>query len=114
MIFEEFNKYTLIEDNKNPFCNLYQTDDGCLFYVEPVFHTQLMGFKMHYPDKMNEILLRIDNIVKKNKKVIFTGNYEFPQTEVNDDEFIVLEINDVTDPLHIFVEDKSRGSDYGD
>ena len=43
---------------------------------------------------------------------MFVGNFEFPQTEV--EEHIFLEITDVTDPLKIFVEDKSRGSDYGD
>ena len=50
--------------------------------------------------------------MKKNKKIIFTANYETPQTEK--EGFIYLEITDVTDPLHIYVEDKSRGSDYGD
>ena len=52
-------------------------------------------------------------IVRKNKKVVFVGNFENPQTEV-DDDYIFLEITDVTDPLRVFVEDKSRGSDYGD
>ena len=28
--------------------------------------------------------------------------------------YIVLEITDITNSLQIFVEDKSRGSDYGD
>ena len=113
MKFEEFDKYIEIKDEENPFSHCYKLDD-CVFYVEPVFHTQLMGFKMHYPDKFDEILTAIEKVVKKNKKVIFTGNFEFPQTKVADDEFILLEINDITDPLKIFVEDKSRGSDYGD
>ena len=51
-------------------------------------------------------------VVKKNKKVVFVGNFEYPQTEV--EGFIFLEVTDITDPLKIFVEDKSRGSDYGD
>ena len=50
--------------------------------------------------------------MRKNKKVIFIGDYETNTFEK--DGYIVLEITDITDPLHIFVEDKSRGSDYGD
>ena len=57
--------------------------------------------------------MKKSKIVKKNKKVVFTGNFEFPQTET-DEDYIILEITDVTDPLKIYVEDKSRGSDYGD
>ena len=53
-------------------------------------------------------------VVKKNRKVVFTAEYEYPQTEPQDDEYIYLEIFDITDPLKIYVEDKSRGSDYGD
>lgn len=114
MIFEEFNNIPSIEDKNNPFSNLYVYPTGERFYVEPVFHTQLMGFKMHHPERFDEILKKIEEVVKKNKKVIFTGNYEYPQTEVDDNEYIYLEINDITDALKIFVEDKSRGSDYGD
>ena len=113
MNFEEFSKYKEVKDPNNPFCKCYHLDE-CIFYVEPVFHTQLMGFKMHYPDKFDEIMDAIEKVVRRNKKVIFTGNFEFPQTETNDDSFVLLEINDITDPLKIFVEDKSRGSDYGD
>ena len=47
-----------------------------------------------------------------NKKVVFTANYESPLTEA--EGYIYLEITDVTDPLKIYAEDKSRGSDYGD
>ena len=52
------------------------------------------------------------NIVKKHKRVIFTSNYEFQQKKK--EGYIYREIEDVCDPLLIFVEDKSRGSDYGD
>ena len=113
MIYEEFNHLKLVEDKENPFSNLYYYESGECFYIEPVFHTQLMGFKDHYPDDFYLILERMEEVVKKNKKVIFTGNFECPQT-VADDDFIILEVTDITDPLKIFVEDKSRGSDYGD
>ena len=54
----------------------------------------------------------IDLVIKKNHKVIFTADFENPW--ITREGFIYREIQDITDPLCIFVEDKSRGSDYGD
>ena len=99
-------------DPNNPFCALYFYPSGESFYLEPVFYTQLMGFKDHFPDKYDLIIKRMEELVKKNKKIVFTGNFENPLTEI--DNYIFLEITDVTDHLKIFAEDKSRGSDYGD
>ena len=99
-------------DTNNPFSALYFFESGESFYVEPVFYTQLMGFKDHFADQYPLIINKMFELVLKNKKVVFTGNYENPLTEV--DNYIYLEITDVTDPLHIYAEDKSRGSDYGD
>ena len=114
MRYDEFNELKEVKDPKNPFCNLYYYESGECFYIEPVFYTHLRGFKdLRGEEDYTRILKRMEEVVKKNKKVIFTGNYECPQTEA-DDDFIILEINDITDPLCIFVEDKSRGSDYGD
>lgn len=113
MIYEEFKKYKLEMDKNNPFCNHYILDGGEDFYIEPVFYTQLHGFKeRHTLEDYNRIINHMIEVVKKNKKVVFVGNFEFPQTEV--EGYIFLEITDVTDPLKIFVEDKSHGSDYGD
>ena len=112
MIYPEFEHLKNVEDINNPFCNLYVYPTGECFYIEPVFYTMLRGFKDHHPDKYDLILKRMEEVVLKNKKVVFTGNFEFPQTEV--EGYIYLEITDITNPLKIFVEDKSRGSDYGD
>ena len=111
--YEEFKHLTRLEDKNNPFCAKFMYPTGETFYIEPVFYTQLHGFRDHHKDSYSKILNRLEEIVKKNKKVVFTGNFEFPQTET-DDDYIFLEITDVTDPLQIYVEDKSRGSDYGD
>ncbi len=112
MRIDDFNKYLQPKDLNNPLSDLYQLENGETFYIEPPFHTQLMGFKelraKEYPQIIEEML----RIVRKNKKVVFTGNYEEPQTEA--EGYIYLEVTDITDPLLIFVEDKSRGSDYGD
>lgn len=113
MNYEEFNNLKTIKDEKNPFSTLYVLDGGETFYLEPAFYTQLHGFKeRHTPSDYQRIIDEMIAITKRNKKVVFTANFEYPQTEV--EGYIYLEITDVTDPLHIFVEDKSRGSDYGD
>ena len=110
--YEEFKHLTKKEDANNPFCALYFYESGESFYIEPVFYTQLMGFKDYFPEQFPLILAKMEELVKKNKKIVFTGNFENPLTAI--DNYIYLEITDVTDPLKIFVEDKSRGSDYGD
>ena len=108
----EFKDLIKKEDPNNPFCALYYLSDDESFYIEPVFYTQLMGFKDHFPEQYHLIIERMLSLVKKNKRIVFTGNFEHPLTEV--DNYIYLEITDVTDALKIFAEDKSRGSDYGD
>ena len=113
MNYLEFEKFKYVKDNNNPFCNHYVMEGGEDFYVEPAFYTQMHGFKDRHSEKdYQRIVDRMIEVVKKNKKVVFVGNFEFPQTEV--EGYIFLEITDITDPLKIFVEDKSRGSDYGD
>ena len=113
MTHEEFNNLKTIKDEKNPFSILYELESGERFYVEPAFFTQLHGFKeRHTSQDYQRIIDEMIRLVKKNKRIVFTANFECPQTDVED--YIFLEINDVTDPLQIFVEDKSRGSDYGD
>ncbi|MCD8203824.1 MAG: hypothetical protein LUB56_01700 [Coprobacillus sp.] len=112
MIYEEFKHFNVLEDKNNPFCTLYELPSGERFYIEPAFYTQLMGFKEFRGDDFPRIMERMMELIHKNKKVVFTGSYENPQTEV--DDYIYLEIYDITDPLQIYVEDKSRGSDYGD
>lgn len=113
MIYEEFKDFPQTIDPKNPFCGFYQIDNETSFYIEPVFYTQLKGFEeRHTPEDYQRIINKMIEVVKKNKKVVFVGNFENPQTEV--EGYIFLEITDITDPLKIFVEDKSRGSDYGD
>ena len=113
MIYKEFSQFKEVKDNNNPFCNHYVLDSGEDFYIQPAFYTQLNGFKDRHPkEACDKIVERMIEVVKKNKKVVFVGNFDNPQTDV--EGYIFLEITDITDPLKIFVEDKSRGSDYGD
>lgn len=112
MRYVEFEHIKVIEDKNNPFCTLYEYEDGSRFYIEPQFYTMLKGFEERHRERFPEILQRMEEVVHRNKKVIFTADFENPQTEA--DDYIILEIFDITNPLQIFVEDKSRGSDYGD
>ena len=107
-----FKEFKQIKDLANPFTPHFVIDDECDFYVEPIVFTQLNGFKERHPDKINLITETMIARVKKNKKVIFVGDFENYFTEK--DGYIYLELIDITDSLKIFVEDKSRGSDYGD
>jgi hypothetical protein len=54
----------------------------------------------------------MDELIKKNHKTIFTADFENPM--VNKDDYIYVEITDITDPLHITWRDDNRPSDYGD
>ena len=112
--YDEFKHLKTIEDTNNPYCTLYELEDGSRFYIEPAYYTQMEGFKEKRRKEYPLIIERMIEVVKKNRKVVFTAEYEFPQTDPQDDEYIYLEIFDITDPLKIYVEDKSRGSDYGD
>lgn len=115
--FEEFEKCKIIEDKNNPFCTLFEYDDGSRFYIEPIFYSYLTNFKIQHGNDLARVLDEMERIVRKNKKVIFTGMDEEtedePVTKASED-YIILTLFDVTNKLGIYIEDKSRGSDYGD
>lgn len=113
MINKYFGQFKQDIDKSNPFTYHYIIDNDLDFYVERIFLTKLNNLFYLQKDKENIVLNEMIKIVKKNKHVVFCGDFEYIQTEV-DDSYIFLEIEDVLNPLQIFVEDKSRGSDYGD
>lgn len=112
MKYPEFEKYEEIVDQVNPYCNCYKTDKGHIFYVEPGFYSGMQGFKEKREERYNDLLDAIYKVIEDNEKVIFTWSFESPFMEK--EGFIYREISDISDPLKIYVEDKSRGSDYGD
>jgi len=112
MLYPEFNQYEPFVDPANPFCNAYRNKQGHTFYVEPGFYEGLEGYKEKREERFLELLSAIDEIVAQNEKVVFTWNFESPF--VFKDDYIYREIGDIADALGIYVEDKSRGSDYGD
>lgn len=113
MRYEDFDsRYTPLVDAENKLVHFYQDEEGNTFYVEPGFYEGLMGFKEKRTEDFPAIMESIDKVIKTNHKVIFTADFEFPW--ISREGYIYREILDITDPLGIFVEDKSRGSDYGD
>ena len=112
MMYEDFKDYKLEKDPSNPFTPHFIIDDEHDFYVEPVVFTQLNGFKERHPDKYHLIIKTMVDKVMKLKKVIYVGDFENYFTEK--EGYVYSELIDITDSLQIFVEDKSRGSDYGD
>ena len=112
MKYVEWNDLEIKKDKDNPLMDMYCFNDGSTFFIEPAFYTQLTFLKNIHEDRYHEIIEEMNRVVKKNKHVIFTHDYEHPF--VIKDDYILLEITDITDPLQIYVEDKSRGSDYGD
>jgi hypothetical protein len=112
MRYEEWTNLKTTPDSKNPFCAFFEYEDGSSFYIEPAFYTQLLGVKARLPKEYPSVIAEMEKIVRKNKKVIFTAEFESPLTRAED--YVLLEITDVMDRLHVYVQDKNRGSDYGD
>lgn len=112
MVQEEFKNYELIEDNENPFSTHYKIDDEHEFIIEGNFYSQLTYLKSSEEDRFEEILNELINNVMKNKKVIFTADYENPSAYK--DDFIYQEIEDITNKLNIYSGFISFGNEYGD
>ncbi len=112
MCYEEWMNLKTTPDSKNPFSAFFEYEDGSSFYVEPAFYTQLMGLKARLPDAYPAIISEMEKAVRRNKKVIFTAEFESPLTRA--EGYILLEITDITNRLRVYVQDKNRGSDYGD
>ena len=113
MDYKEFSHLKRLTDKDNPFSPLFELPTGERFYIEPAFYTQLVNFEELYnKEDFARILKRMEKLAKERKRVIFT--YDFENPFVKKDDYILLEFTDVTDSLKIFIEDKSRGSDYGD
>ncbi len=110
--YPEWQDRKVLIDLRNRFATCYENDDGSIFYIEPQFYTYLQGYKALRKERYQEILDQMDKIVRKNRKVVFVGQDDNPLVEC--DGAIYLSAMDVADSIQVLVEDKSRGSDYGD
>ena len=110
--YPEWKDRQILIDLANRFATCYQNEDGSIFYIEPQFYTYHQGYKRLRPENYQKILDKMDEIVKKNRKVIFQGDEDYPLIEK--DEFIYLTAMDVADQAKVIIEKESRPSDYGD
>ena len=110
--YPEWNHLLEEEDVKNLYSARYVYPNGDTFYVEPIFYYKLKSFESHDETSLEKILKEMERIVHKYHLVVFINDEDEEISEVED--AVYLTIQDVCNPLQIFVEDKSRGSDYGD
>lgn len=110
MNYEEFCDFEDISESK--FVKCFRLKSGEKFYIEPAFYTQLMSLKEIYPNDFPKVIAQMKKVVEQKKLVSFVYDYENPFLPVEGS--VYLEITDITDPIKVFYEDKSRGSDYGD
>lgn len=110
--YPEWSDRQILIDLHNRFATCYQNDDGSIFYIEPQFYTYLQGYKMQRPENYDDILKKMDEIVRKNRKVVFVGMEDNPI--VDTEHAIYLTAMDVADQAKVLVQPESRGSDYGD
>ncbi len=112
MNYEEFNDLISLQDEHTSFIRGFQFPTGEKFYIEPTFYTQLMIFKEIQPENFDKVIQQLKKTAFERKNVIFVNDFENPFIEI--EGFKLLEFTDVTDPINVYFEDKSRGSDYGD
>lgn len=114
--YQEWNHLKVKEDKRNPFSTLYTYENGDAFYIEPIFYAYFESLLIHYPDKKEDIIKEMERLVRRNHLVIFSGMDEEideePLTKCED--AIIITIHDIINTLGLYVEYKSRGSDYGD
>ena len=113
MNYEEFAHLEEVSNPVNPFVKGFKDKDNNVIFVEPSFYTQLTNFKELYNEKdFNRIIEYMLILMKEKHHIVFTYDYENPF--INIDNYIYLEFIDLCDKLKIYIEDKSRCSDYGD
>lgn len=95
---EEFKSLKEVKDKDYSYINCYKGEDF-IFFVEPNFYTQLTFLKEAYKNEYSKIVETIIDIAKRNKKVIFVGDFENPA--VFKEGFIYREIDDVLNELKI-------------
>lgn len=113
MDYEEFKSAKRIVDDEYKNIALFELEDGSRFYIEPNFYTQLLYVKDYFYDKYNEIIDKIFEIAKRNKKMIFTADFENPV--VYKDDYYYRELGDVLGEVHLHFDNKSNpDSDWKD
>lgn len=110
--YPEWNDKKILIDLANRFATCYENDDGTIFYIEPQFYTYLQGYKRLRPELYDNIIKKMDEIVRKNKFVIFQGDEDYPLIEK--EGYIYLTAMDVANQAKVIIEPESTPSNYGD
>ena len=110
--YTEWADRQILIDLRNRFATCYQNEDGSIFYIEPQFYTYLQDYRMQRPESYQTLLDTMDEIVKRNRKVVFVGQEDNPLVDAED--AIFLTAMDVADQAKVLIQPESRGSDYGD
>ncbi len=109
----EFDNLKRIVDENYKDINLYELEDGSRFYVEPNFYTQLQYVKDHFFEHYGDIVNKIIEIAKRNKKMIFTADFENPV--VYKDDYFYRELSDVLGEVKLHFDNKGNpDSDWKD
>lgn len=113
--YKEWSSRKRIIDEENKFATCYQNTDGSLIYIEPGFYTTFTNFCSLFPEHKEAVLNLMDEISTKYGIAVFTSDDEEPFVKIDEDKRAVfLNITDLANRLHIIIDHKSRGSDYGD
>lgn len=112
MNYPEWADRQLMIDLRNKIAKCYKNKDGSIFYVEPGFYKAFEALKNIYPDRIDDVLKKMDELTSSNKKVVYVSDSDDPLVIVEKAKYIT--IFDLTDSIGLLLEDKSRGSDYGD
>lgn len=112
MNYPEWADRQLMIDLRNKIAKCYKNNDGSIFYVEPGFYKAFEALKNIYPDRIDDVLRKMDELTSSNKKVVYVSDPDDPLVIVEKAKYIT--IFDLTDSIGLLLEDKSRGSDYGD
>lgn len=112
MNYPEWADRQLMIDLRNKIAKCYKNKDGSIFYVEPGFYKAFEALKNIYPDRIDDVLRKMDELTSSNKEVVYVSDPDDPLVIVEKAKYIT--IFDLTDSIGSLLEDKSRGSDYGD
>ncbi len=103
---DKYNLFTMcneINDSFYKYVKKYEYQEA-MFFIEPNFYTQLVNLKIHFEDRFQDIISTILNVVIRNKKVIFTADYEHPV--VYKEGYIYREIDDILGELKLSFDNK--------
>lgn len=112
--FIEWKDRKKLIDLRNKLAPCYQNEDGSIFYVEPLFYAFFSSIKKLFPQYKDEFLKKMDEIVTKNKKVVFAGRDDYSLVEPGKG-YIFLTAKDISNQIGLIIEDKSNpDSDWKD